>query len=98
MKTKGFYLIECVIAMLMMSFILSIMVFVSLKLYEDTIEVHDTIIAKIINLSVKQVNFVGLNYDANSYASTILPNGHVSLDKSIVTTFWQIKEKQCEAL
>ena len=95
---KGFYLIECVIAQLIMSFILCTVLFISLRLYEDSIDFHYTVLAKIINLSVKQANFVGVSYDAGQYASSVLPNARVSLGKSSVTTCWQVKEKQCETL
>ena len=95
---KGFFLIEYVIAQLIMSFILCVVLFISLKLYEDSVDFHYTILAKIINLSVKQANVVGVSYDALQYASSVLPNASVTLDKSSVTSCWQIAEKQCETL
>ena len=93
---KGFYLIECVIAMLIMSFILSAMVFISLKLYDDMLDVHHTILAKIINVSAKQAAMIGVGYDAQSYAAIVLPEAVVTVDKSTVTTCWQARERRCE--
>ncbi len=91
---KGFYLIECVIAMLMMSFVLCTLLFISVKLYEDTVDFHDSLLAKIIKISVKQANLLGVNYDAEPYAVSVLPGATV--DKASGVICWTLKEKRCE--
>lgn len=94
---KGFYLIECVIAMLLMSFVLSAVFFMSVTLYSDGINFRYTMLAKLINLSVKDAGVMGVSYDAQPYASSVLPSARVRRDRAAVIICWQTQEKHCEA-
>lgn len=95
---KGFYLIECMIAQLVVSFVLTAVLFITLKLYEDNVRIHYIILAKTIHLSFEQAQFMGVSYDVKDYMSSALPSATLQIGKSSIRLCWQTTVRECETL
>ena len=94
---KGFYLLECLLAMLLMSLVLSAVSMLTLRLFEETKVMHYLVLSRVIDFSTKQALLVGMPLTQfKEFANENLPGGRLVISGNTVKTCWQTVEKRCQ--